>query len=102
MSKKVIPAGDNTEALVCYLFETGSQPLEDGFTLTLNSDEIPELGVSHKITVNSAVNYTPYTLPRGYKMQINAVVNIGHQIEPNIKVEVLSWDKKTIEIPAFN
>lgn len=102
MSKKVIPAGDNTEALVCYLFETGSQPLENGFTLALESDEIPDLGVSHKITVNSTENYTPYTLPRGYKMQINAVVNIGQQINPTFNVEVLSWDKKTINIPEFN
>lgn len=102
MSKKVIPDGKNTEALVCYLFETGSQPLENGFTLALESDEIPELGDSHKITVNSTENYMPYTLPRGYKMQINAVVNIGHQIEPIFNVEVLSWDEKTINIPEFN
>lgn len=99
---KLIPDGNNTEALVCYLFETGSQPLENGFTLALESDEIPELGVSHKITVNSSENYTPYTLPRGYKMQINAVVNIGHQINPTFNVEVLSWDEKTINIPEFN
>ena len=77
-------------------------PLENGFTLALESDEIPDLGVSHKITVNSTENYTPYTLPRGYKMQINAVVNIGQQINPTFNVEVLSWDKKTINIPEFN
>lgn len=100
--EKLIPDGNNTEALVCYLFETGSQSLENGFTLALESDEIPELGVSHKITVNSSENYTPYTLPRGYKMQINAVVNIGHQINPTFNVEVLSWDEKTINIPEFN
>lgn len=99
---KLIPDGNNTEALVCYLFETGSQSLENGFTLALESDEIPDLGVSHKITVNSTENYTPYTLPRGYKMQINAVVNIGQQINPTFNVEVLSWDKKTINIPEFN
>lgn len=99
---KLIPDGNNTETLVCYLFETGSQPLKNGFTLALESDEIPELGVSHKITVNSTENYTPYTLPRGYKMQINAVVNIGHQINPTFNVEVLSWDEKTINIPEFN
>lgn len=99
---KLIPDGNNTEALVCYLFETGSQSLENGFTLALESDEIPDLGVSHKITVNSSENYTPYTLPRGYKMQINAVVNIGHQINPTFNVEVLSWDEKTINIPEFN
>lgn len=99
---KLIPDGNNTEALVCYLFETGSQPLENGFTLALESDEILELGVPHKITVNSTENYTPYTLPRGYKMQINAVVNIGHQINPTFNVEVLSWDEKTINIPEFN
>lgn len=99
---KLIPDGNNTEALVCYLFETGSQSLENGFTLALESDEIPDLGVSHKITVNSTENYTPYTLPRGYKMQINAVVNIGQQINPTFNVEVLSWDEKTINIPEFN
>lgn len=100
--EKLIPDGNNTEALVCYLFETGSQSLENGFTLALESDEIPDLGVSHKITVNSTENYTPYTLPRGYKMQINAVVNIGQQINPTFNVEVLSWDEKTINIPEFN
>lgn len=98
-----IPEGQNTEALVCYLFETGKIALESGFTLALGSDEMPNLENPQKITMEETIDgYTPYTLPRGYKMQINAVVNVGHQIEPSIKVQVLSWDEKNIEIPDFN
>lgn len=98
-----IPEGQNTEALVCYLFETGKIALESGFTLALGSEEMPNLKDPQKIIMEETIDgYTPYTLPRGYKMQINAVVNVGNHIEPNIKVQVLSWDEKNIEIPDFN
>lgn len=96
-----IPAGQKIEALVGYLFETGSIPLESSFTLALTSPEMPELANPQKIIVNPTENYTPYTLPRGYKMQIDAVVNIGSQIEPNINVQVVSWDEKVMDV-AFN
>lgn len=96
-----IPAGQKVETLVCYLFETGSTSLENSFTLALTSPEMHELANSQKITVNPTESYTPYTLPRGYKMQIDAVVNIGHQISPNINVQVVSWDEKVMDV-EFN
>lgn len=96
-----ILAGQKVEALVGYLFETGSTPLKSSFTLALTSPEMPELANPQKITVNPTENYTPYTLPRGYKMQIDAVVNIGHQIKPNINVQVVTWDGKVMDV-EFN
>lgn len=85
--------GTPTEALVCYLFETGNNMTEDKFTVALDVEGMDFLKTPAKIQFNGSMQNQ---LPRGYMLNLNAIVT-GSEITYG-PVTVEPWTSQTVEL----
>lgn len=83
-------SGTPTQALVCYLFETGQNISSDSYTIALDVDGMDFLNKPAPIKFDSN------SLPRGYQLNLNAKVT-GTEITYG-PVTVEPWKEQNIEL----
>lgn len=92
-----VTSGENSEAFVLYIYETGKNASISDFSIGLGSPTVPELKEMQSFFLNR--NY----LNRNEVLVINATVNIDHTVpEITWKYEVAPWTNVPVGVPSFN
>lgn len=93
---EVLP-GENDEAFVFYIYETGKSAVISDFTIGLSSPTVPEIAAAKQFFTDGR-NY----LDRNEQLVIDATVNVQQEVTITLRYEVQPWTNASVEVPPFN
>lgn len=92
--------GKGEPAFIGYIYETGTRDAGD-FTLSLTSDTrgFEDLAKAVPIQFNQQGRKH---ISRNEQVEITATVDVNKEVQTDLKILVVHWGKKVIEVPSFN
>lgn len=93
-----VEPGENNEAFVFYMYETGDIPYDD-YSLWLNSSTVPELKEPKYIFGEGEGSKF---LKRNQQLNINATIDVQKEVTVSITYKVMEWNSVSVEVPSFN
>ena len=92
--------GKGEPAFIGYIYETGTRDAGD-FTLSLTSDTrgFEDLAKAVPIQFNQQGRKH---ISRNEQVEITATVDVNKEVQTDLKILVVHWGKKVIEVPPFN
>ena len=92
--------GKGEPAFIGYIYETGTRDAGD-FTLSLTSDTpgFEDLAKAVPIQFNQQGRNH---ISRNEQVEITATVDVNKEVQTDLKILVVHWGKKVIEVPSFN
>lgn len=93
-----VKTGENNEAFVFYMYETGDIPY-DNYSLWLNSSTVPELKEPKYIFGEGEGSKF---LKRNQQLNINATIDVQKEVTVSITYKVMEWNPVSVEVPSFN
>lgn len=92
--------GKGEPAFIGYIYETGTRVAGD-FTLSLTSDTrgFEDLAKAVPIQFNQQGRKH---ISRNEQVEITATVDVNKEVQTDLKILVVHWGKKVIEVPSFN
>ena len=92
--------GKGEPAFIGYIYETGTRNAGD-FTLSLTSDTrgFEDLAKAVPIQFNQQGRKH---ISRNEQVEITATVDVNKEVQTDLKILVVHWGKKVIEVPSFN
>lgn len=93
-----VDPGENNEAFVFYMYETGDIPYRN-YSLWLNSSTVPELKEPKYIFGEGEGSKF---LKRNQQLNINATIDVQKEVTVSITYKVMEWNLVSVEVPSFN
>ncbi|MGO5524847.1 hypothetical protein [Phocaeicola plebeius] len=90
--------GENNEAFVFYMYETGDIPYHN-YSLWLESLTVPELKEPKYIFGEGEGSKF---LKRNQQLNINATIDVQKEVTVSITYKVMEWKPVSVEVPSFN
>lgn len=92
-----VKTGENNEAFVFYMYETGDIPYHN-YSLWLNSSTVPELKEPKYIFGEGEGSKF---LKRNQQLNINATIDVQKEVTVSITYKVMEWNPVSVEVPSF-